>query len=198
MPFLNEITQFINDTLKAGSLNKEKLQPAKYYGISSVVAISRNGTLETMPGIIDASGKAIPITPDSKQAIQVYHKLYTNTYGYVKRSYGDSYDIKSVSDLAMIVFTNSAITGRAKDVLEPVALFGIPQKLSTAILADLKIINCLITPVASSMDHIQIFKQEYPQSDYTKYLNEQMSVFLIRYKIELQFSQACVDQCLCD
>lgn len=197
MPFLNEITQFINDTLKAGSLNKEKLQPAKFYGTTSLIAIRKGTVLETMPGIIDASGKATPITPDSKLAIQVYHRLYTNTYAYVKKSFGDAYDIKSTSDLAIIVLTNSKITGETKDVLEPVVLFGIPQKLSKALRTDLKLINCLITPVASNLDHIQVFRQEFPQSDYTKILNEQMSIFLIRYKVELQFSQACIDMCLC-
>jgi hypothetical protein len=199
MPFLNEITQFINDTLKAGSLNNEKLQPAKFFGISSVVARKKDAapnSLELLPAIVDAFGKANPITPDSKCAIQIYHKLFSNAYSYVKKSYGDSYDIKCSSDLAMIVFSNSKITGKTKDVLEPVVLFGIPQKLSTALLADLKILNCLITPVSSNMDHVQVFRQEFPNSDY--FLNEQVSMFLIRYKIETTFNQACVDHCLCD
>lgn len=199
MPFLNEITSFINQTLKAGSLNKAKLQPAKFYGVSSVVARKKTASpkeLELIPAIIDASGKAIPITPESKIALQVYHKLLANAYSYDKKSYGDGHYIKSVSDMAMVVITNSKLTGKTKNDLEPVVLFGIPQKLSAALLLGLKINNCLITPVSSNMDHIQVFRQEYPQSDY--FLNEQISMFLIRYKIELTFSQACVDQCLCN
>lgn len=197
MPFLNEITEFINTTLKAGSLNKEKLQPAKFYGITTVVArkSATQSTPEQLPAIVTAEGKAIPITPDSKCAIQVYHKLNSNTYSYEKKSFGDSYMIKCSSDMAMLVLTNSKITGKTKDVLEPVVLFSMPQKLGTALLADLKINNCLITPLSSNMDHIQVFRQEFPQSSY--FLNEQMSIFQIRYKIETIFSQACVDDCLC-
>jgi hypothetical protein len=200
MPFLNQIVGFINDELKTGSLNKEKLQPAKFYGLITIVARSPKGTaqnqIELLPAIVTADGKATPITPDSKQAIQIYHKLQTNVYSKEKNSYGDAYFIKSVSELTMVVFTNSKITGKTKDALEPVVLHGMPQRLSTALMADLKINSCLIIPVSSNMNHIEVFRQEYPQSDY--FLNEQMSMFAIRYKIEMSFSQACVEQCLCE
>lgn len=201
MPFLNQITKFINDTLEAGSLNNKKLQPAKFYGLSTVAARSTKGSkdpnkLELLPSVVTADGKSSLITADSKYAVQLYHKLLTNVYSYEKNSYGDGHYIKSVSELSLVVFSNSKLTGKTKDVLEPVVLFGIPQKLSTALLADLHINNCLITPVASNMDALQVFRQEYPQSEY--FLNEQMSMFLIRYKIEMTFSQACVDKCLCD
>jgi len=199
MPFLNEITGFINQTLKAGSLNKEKLQPAIYHGLTSTVQRIKLKTakdLETLPAIVDASGKASPIAPDSKTAITVYHKLLSNAYSYEKKSFGDSNLIKCISDLAMVAIVNSKLTGQTKDVIEPAIVFGMPQKLSTALIADLKINNCLITPLASNMDHLQVFRQEYPQSEY--FLNEQMSMFLIRYRIEMTFSQACVDHCLCN
>ncbi len=201
MPFLNQIISFINEDLKNGSLNKEKLQPAIFYGLTTVVSRSIKGSkdpnkLELLPAIVDAQGKDTPIALNSKLALQVYHKLNSKTYSVEKKSYGDEYNIKCVSDLSMVVLTNSKITGKTKDVLEPLLIFGMPQKLSTALLADLKIINCLITPTSSNMEALAVYKQEYPQSDI--YLNEQMSMFLIRYKIEMSFSQRCVEQCLCD
>jgi hypothetical protein len=198
MPFLNEITIFINQTLKAGSLNRIKLQPGKLFSISTVVARKKDAAqkeLELLPAIVDANRKTIPITPDSKLAIQIYHKLLANAYSYEKKSYGDGHFIKSTSDMAMVVISNSKMTDKTKDYLESVILFGMPQKLSAALLAALKINNCLITPVSSNMDTVQVFKQEYPQSAY--FLNEQVSMFLIRYKIEMTFSQACVDYCNC-
>jgi hypothetical protein len=201
MPFLNQIISFINDDLKAGSLSKDKLQPAKFYGLTTIVSRSKKSSkeptkLELLPAIVDATGKDNPITLESKLALQVYHKLNSKTYSVEKKSYGDEYNIKCISDLSMVVITNSKITGKTKDVLEPLLIFGMPQKLSTALFVDLKINNCLITPVSSNMDAMAVYRQEYPQSDY--YLTEQMSMFLIRYKIELSFSQQCVEQCLCD
>lgn len=198
MPFLNQIAEFINGELKAGSLNKKKMQPAIFYGITTVFPRSK-GTkkvdqLELLPGIIDPSGNIIPITADSKYAIQIYHKLLSNAYSYEKKSYGEGYDVKSISEVSMVVFTNSKLTGTTKDAVEPVVVFGMPQKLSKALFACLKINKCLITPVSSNMDAVQVFRQEYPQSEY--FLSDQMSMFSIRYRIEMNFSQACVDQCL--
>ena len=200
MPFLNQITSFINDTLKANSLNKKKLQPALFFGLSSTIAKAKGSKeglkLEILPAVIKPDGSVIQIVPDSKTAIQIYHKLISKAYSNEKKSYGDEYDIKSVCEILMVVIINSKLTGSAKDVLEPVVLFGIPQRLSPALLSDLKISKCLITPVSSNMDPLQVFRGEYPQSDY--FLSEQMSMFSIRYKIETTFSRACVDHCLCD
>ena len=200
MPFINQITKFINDELKAGSLNKKILQPANFLGLSTTITRSKKGSaqnqVEILPAIIDESGKSTPITPDDKFAIQVYHKLLTKVYSIEKQSFGDEFLLKCVSELAMVVITNSKITGKAKEVLEPVVLFGMPQRLSTALIADLKIKSCLIYPTTSNMDHMQVFGQEYPRSDY--FLNEQMSMFSIRYKVEIKFSQTCIDQCLCE
>lgn len=198
MPFLNQIVGFINDELKAGSLNKEKLQPAKFFGLSDVVVrkkLSTPNQTEQLPAIVTADGKAIPITPESKLALQIYHKLNSNVYSKATKSYGNESFLNSVSDLSMVVLTNSKLTGKTKDVLEPVVLHSMPQVLSEAFKADLKINKCIITPLSSNMNHVEVFKQEYPNSDY--FLNEQMSVFLIRYKIEMTFSQACIEQCLC-
>ena len=76
MPFLNQITEFINDVLKAGSLNKAKLQPAKYYGIASPFARKKDtGILETLPAILEAGKIKNFITADSKMALQIYHKV---------------------------------------------------------------------------------------------------------------------------
>lgn len=200
MPFINQILEFINQELKNGSLNKEKLQPAKFHGLSTVITRSNKGKtpdkLETLPAMIDEAGKVELITLDSKLALQVYHKLLGKAYSYEKKSYGDSYLTRCVSDMTMIVITNCELTKSAKEVLEPVILFGLPQRLSVALIADLKLNSCLITPVSSNMNHPEIYRQEYPKADYA--LNENLSMFSIRYKIETTFSQACIDACLCN
>lgn len=199
MPFLDRIATFINDSLKAGSLNKKQLNPAQYLGLTTTIGRKKNAAqqdVEVLPAVISVGGKATPISPDSKLAIQLYHKLQTNVYSYVKKSYGDGYDIKSVSELSLVVISNSKLTGVAKYALEPVVLFGLPQRLSGPLATELQINSCLITPLGSNMDHMQVFRSEYPKSEY--FLNEQMSMFLIRYRIEMTFSQACVDQCLCN
>lgn len=198
MPFLNQIITFIDGALKAGSLNQKKLQPVTFHGLATVSTRKSKKPgikLDIVPAIVTATGVEY-LVPNSKSPMQIYHKLTLKTYGLEKKSHGDGYYIKSSCEMAMVVFTNSKITGKTKDVLEPIILFGIPQKLSAALIADLGINNCLITPLGSVMDPVQVFRQEFPNQDY--FLDDQSSMFLIRYKIETTFSRACVESCLCE
>jgi hypothetical protein len=198
MPFISEIVSYINEELKGGSLNKEKLQPGKYFGLSTTVFRSKSGSKEQeqLPAFISASGKIELITPDQKLALQVYHKCTRKAYTLVKKgSVGDSYDYKMTADMQLVVIINTGRTGKAKDMLEPVLVFGLPQRLNSKLMNDLKIGSCLITVVDSVLDHYSVSKSEYPQSPI--FFNEAMGIFMIRYKIETTFSQACVDACLC-
>lgn len=198
MPFLNQITDYINDTLRAGSLNKKILQPVEFCGLSTIVGRKKDKTsqLELLPAIVADKGVVKLITPESKYGMQLYHKVITNTYEKDQKSVGDSYNIRSISEMSLIVISNGKLTGKAKEALEPVVLFGMPQNLSSALIADLKIKSCLITLTASNLNQVEVFRQEYPQSEY--FLSEQMSMFSIRYRITMSFSQACVEQCLCN
>lgn len=196
MPFVEEIIEFINDSLKAGSLKKEKLQPVILHGLSTIIPLKKESGLIKIPAIVDpVSGKYIAMAPDSKYGLQAYHKLLNKVYSYEKKSQGDEYFIKCTSEMAIVVFTNSKITRRSKAALEPLLLFGMPQQLSEAVITALKINSCRITPVSSNMDATSVFQQEFPQSEY--FLTEQVSMFLTRYKIEMTFSQQCIEQCLC-
>jgi len=137
MPFLNQITNFINDVLKAGSLNNAKFQPAKYYGVATTVSRKKDSAaaLEILPAIVENGTIKNYLVPDSKLAIQLYHKMITNVYSYEKKSYGDAYSINCTSEMMLVVSFNSKLTGKAKEVLEPVVLFGLPQYLSKALTA---------------------------------------------------------------
>lgn len=199
MPFINQVIQFIDAELKAGSLKNSKLQPVTFHGLSTVVAREskkQKGKLELVPGVVDAKGIASVITAESKIPMQLYHKVISTAYSLLPKGQGDGHYIKAVTEMNLVVFTNSKLTGKAKELLEPVVVFGIPQKLSNALMMEFKINSCLISPVASNMDHVAIFRSEYPQSDY--FLNEGVSMFLIRYRIEMTFSQSCIDKCLCE
>lgn len=199
MPFLNRIADYINETLRAGCFDIGKLRPTVFHGIASVVPRSTNGSneeskLELLPAIVTANGKINLITPDSRTAVEIYHKVNSNTYSYEKKSVGDEYFIKCVSELSIVVINNIKLTGKGCDLLEPVVVFGMPQRLSDSLKAELNVDKCLITPINSVMDQLQVFRQEFPTSSY--FLNEQTAMFLIRYRVEMTFDRRCVNQCI--
>jgi hypothetical protein len=200
MPFIHQIVNFINNELKASSLNKKKLQPIHFYGLSTLEARSPKGTaqnqIELLPAIVNANGKAEFITPDSKYALQLYHKLHSKVYAFEKKSFGNEHYIKCTSEVTMVVFTNSKLTGVSKENIEPLIMLGLPQKLSAAVMASLNVNKCLITPIASNLNQNEVFAQEFSKSAY--FLNEQLSMFSTKYKIEMSFSKNCIDTCLCN
>lgn len=201
MPFIDQIIDFINIELAKGSLNKEKLQPAKFHRLATITPRLKPGArnkkeLELLPAIVLPGGQIEFVTAESNFALQCYHRLLSKQYSFVSKSYGNGHDIQMVAELMLVFITNSAITGRSKEALEPAVLFGMPQHLSPAALSELGIGKCLIRPVSSNLDQVAVFRQEYPQSTY--FLNAQVGMFSIKYKFDLTFSQACVDACLCE
>lgn len=199
MPFIKEIVEFINLSLKGGSLNSEKLQPANYIGLTTVMVRQKPGANpnepEYLPSYLDIHGKLQTVTVNNTLALQVYHKQITNAYQYEKKSYGKGHKVNSTTEISMVVITNSKIIKAQKDEVEQLIVFGLPQKLSAAVTSDLAIMQSKITPLASNMNQVEVFRQEFPNSDY--FLNEEVSMFILRYKVELQFSQACMEKCLC-
>lgn len=200
MPFLEQIISFIDAELKKGSLNKKKLLPAKLHGLSTTLIRNSKGSgvvkSESFPAAKDASGRMVPIALDSKYSLQVYHNLQGNTYSYEKKSYGNNYDVRCISDMVMVVICNAKISGMAKEAIEPLLIFGLPQRLSPALIAQLKISKCQVIPVSSNMNQEQVFKAEYPKAE-KALVSEEHSMFSIRYKIDMTFPAACIDQCLC-
>jgi hypothetical protein len=193
MPFITEIVQHINEVLKAGSL--KKVQPAKLNLISTVVGRTKpREAMEILPAIIEGD-KTTLLIPDSKHSLQLYHKQDSNTYAIVPASYGNSHEIKSTTEMSMVVTTNAKIAGLTAQKAEPAIVFGLPQRISDALKAELKVIKVLITPLGSIMDQVRVFSGEFPKSQY--FLDKEMQMFIVRYRIEVQFNQACVDACLC-
>lgn len=197
MPFVNQITKFINDELLAGSLNKAFLQPAKIIGVSTVVVRTKSGGLikqqEQLPGIVDTSGKIDVIAPESKYAIQLYHKFQSIAYGNDKKGYGDETIITCSNEFLLIALLNLKLTGKNAAEIEPLLTFGLPSKISRELLDELGIISCQITPVSTSLDTQSIFRQEYPQNHFS--LPPQMEMMQVRYRVNMKFNRSCVDLC---
>jgi hypothetical protein len=185
MPFWDKIAKYINTTLKDGSLNFPVLQPQQLFGLATIIVRRENPStkaIEQLPGLIDVDGTDIPITPDNNQALQLYHKLDRSVYSEdSKKSFGDIKVTTETSELTLVVLTNSKLTAKPKETIEHLIRFGMPKKLSAELLSELQLRTCTITPTGSNMNHVEVFRREYPNSDY--FLNEQMSMFSIRYTI---------------
>lgn len=197
MAYLNSIATFINEQIKISALSSANAQPAKLFGISSVMPRKKKDTtdLELLPSII-TNGKATLITPESNTSIILYHKVLSQTYNYERKSHGDGYDLNAIAEMQLLVINNMKITKATNEMLEPALVFSFPQRVSGPLQAELELNKSLITPLSSTLDQLSVFRQEYPRSDY--FLNEMMGLFAIRYRVAVSISQACINKCLCN
>jgi hypothetical protein len=195
MPFLGNIVDKINTTLKASSLNKEKLQPSLLHGISTIVGREKvTGSVEFLPAIFQ-DGKAKLLTPDDKYSVIIYHKLVSKVYGVSKSGYGDGNNYTETAEMAMVVYLNANRAKIVAEQLEPMLIAGLPVGLPPNDLQSIGLGGCVIHPASSDLDQLRVFRQEYQQSEY--FLKPSDQLFLIRYKIVSTFDRRCLNTCLC-
>lgn len=196
MPFTDRIVKYINDSLKAGSLNDKRFQNGKYCGVSTLLARKNGNAIEVLPAVVDQNGEYKMIEPNDKFGIIIYHKVVANAYSFVKQqSFGDDNAVKCTTDMTMVVLADSRAVGLQAEALEPLIIFGLPLRLSDALKGELKLNSCLITPIGSTMDKIMVFKSEYPSTEY--FLKPFHQLFSIRYRVEATFDKNCANNCLC-
>jgi hypothetical protein len=192
MPFIEKIIEQINTSLKGSSLKEKRFQTGKFLGVSTVAARNNGGKLEMLPAVVDLNGEYKLVEPDDRHSVILYHKVISNVYAAsVQNSYGCEYAFKSTTEVAMVVIADGKKMKMSAEQLEPLFIYGIPQRVTQKY----GMINILITPLASNMDKVAVFRQEYPNNEY--FLKPYQHLFLIRYRVECTFDKNCIDKCLC-
>lgn len=197
MPFVDRIVKHINDTLKASSLTDKRFQPGRFLGCTTLLARQKGTQMEVLPATVDKDGEYKLIDTDDRYPITIYHKVLSNGYASAaKQSYGDEYAYKCTTEMTMVVLADSRKIRMQAEQLEPLIIYGIPQRLSQQLMTDTAIRSCLITVSGSVLDKINVFKSEYPSTDY--FLKPFHQLFSIRYRIEAGFDKNCIQRCLCE
>jgi hypothetical protein len=197
MPFTDKIVGFINDSLKASSLKDKRFQPGRFIGIATPMArtLKSGQGVELLPASCDEQGNYKLIEPQ-EVPITVYHKIVSNAYTSARQAnYGDEYVYKNTSEMQMIILADQRKVRLSSEQLEPLLIYGTPQRLSSALMQQLKFASCLVMPTGSTMDRIVVFRQEYQGIEY--FLKPYHILFSIRYRIEATFDKNCINQCLC-
>lgn len=162
MPFTNSIVDFINDSLKQGSLNKERFQPAKYYNVASIVPLDGDNQGQIVPGILNEAGEIEHVSPDDIYSLQIYHRVISNVYGVQKAgSYGDQNDMVSTTEMQVFVFAQSDKINLRAEQLEPFIVFGIPGSVSNALGDEIKMKLVAINVISSDLDKLRNFRNEF-------------------------------------
>lgn len=199
MPFIEKIVDYINTSLKDSSLNDKRFQPGKYVGCTTLLPRPKGTALEVLPAFCDANGEYTTVEPDDKFNIIIYHRTISNVYTKVtqqqQRSFGDDYALKCTTEMQLGVIADSRKVKLLAEQIEPMIIYGMPLLLPKQMMIDLGFRSCIITPIASNMDKINVFRQEYPSTQY--FLKPFHQLFTIRYRVETGFDKNCIEKCLC-
>jgi hypothetical protein len=196
MPFIDKIVSFINQSLKESSLNDKRFQPSKLIGITTVLARPSDNGFEMLPAECDLNGNYSTVEPNDKFNIIIYHKVISNNYIREKKAYGDIYVFRAQTEMQLAVIADSRKVKLSAEQIEPLIVYGLPLRLSDAIMQETGFASSLITPLSSNMDKVMVFRQEYPSTKY--FLKPFHHFFSVRYRIETVFDKNCIDRCQCD
>lgn len=194
MANLNTITKLINQNLIATSLKDKRFQKVAAYGISKSLPYKKGDVLEYIPTELCDNGDGKELSPDDKNPIQVYHKMYGTRYSIMKEQYGNgNTSLIRTADMSLIVFAQRNIVKLSEEQMELFVLTGIPNKLTKANLTELNLKDCTINVSSTDFDSVKIFNREYNTKKY--YLKPSHIFFEMRYIIECKFDKNCINTC---
>jgi hypothetical protein len=193
MPYTDKIVDHINDTLKAGTLNRRAFQTGVYYGLAKIVnTVDRDGNKSVTPFIYTSNGKKeIDPTIDDTFPFQIYHRCLNMSYKPGKNNFGDgNSSVVETSNMIAVVYGDPE---RLKLTQEDVAFLivnGMPTNLTSTDAGNSNLGLITITVQAVNNNSQQVFTVEYGSGDYI--LKPQSIYFAINYQIETESDRGCL------
>lgn len=194
MADLNKIVCIINDSLKEKSFNDKRFQKVAAFGISKSLPYKKGDVIEYIPTELNDNGDAKMLIPDDKNPVQIYHKVNSINYSLQKEQYGNGNDsIVRVANMSMIVFAQRNLIKLSEDMMDLYIIKGMPSKLTTASLTELKLNDCAITQSTTDFNSLAVYAREYNTKKY--YLKPEHLFFEVKYQIECKLKKSCINTC---
>jgi|GEM_PF-5929817 len=201
MPFLNEITESLNNHWQSKLSEKlsENVQ-VRFFGIAETIVEpfdTTNGQmLKKYPAIINANGDAVigdnrysMIDLDDDYALTIYHRLESIANSVSKVGFGDNAgDLIETANLALLAFAFRKDVNYASYDLEAILKDSIPT--SQKITKDQKVVQVSKFKVGnSSFDKLQLLAREYAEIEVNF---PDLIAFEMKYQIESTWKKGCL------
>jgi hypothetical protein len=190
MPNIDKIVDFINDNLKATTLNRMAFQNSKYFGVAQSIA-KFDKDKQTYEPVIYQDGKEISCFVDDTYDFQIYHKANSITLTSTTKQFGDgNNDVKETASMTAIVFANQERLKVTQEDLAFLVMAGLPSELKNSDLGNSNINNCIIVTQNANLNSVSVFQGEYQLTGYP--LNPQSIYFAVNYQIEIYSNKNCL------
>jgi hypothetical protein len=189
MPFLKEIINKVNQSLKTNAINDIRFASGRIENIArSIGRYNSENQLQVFPVVLTDSFDFKDISIDDTFPLIVYHKILSNSY--TQQTSDRNYQSKT--DVKMVVYGKVGRINLTPEQLEAVFSMNFPTILDKS---GTNLDSIYIRLLSSEMDGQKVFNEEYSNIDYR--LSENDILISFRYSIESAFRKGCFNICDC-
>jgi hypothetical protein len=196
MPYIENIVDLINTELQTTWLVDKRFAGSKYYGISET---TYRGA-ERFPGIQLKSGEITPIAIDDLLPFTLWHRV--DEIGHVADRDNSGFGDKDINRKSIVEARLFACVNRQKTQLNPnqfatLLSEGLPLRLTSAQAKSLDLTYVIAEPILSNLRSKQVYDEEFFLSDKT-FVDSEMYMLVVRYRIEVSYVRGCLAACACE
>lgn len=200
MPYLNSITEKINNHLADTTLKDKRFQGSDYNAIAYPLEVdNRDDKQQILPCIPKVGGEYKGLFFDDAKPLIIYHKIVSKQYQQLKaETYGrgSGKPFNAVSNMQMIVLANRALIKVLPEDLETLLVLNFPdgsEKEMQGINTALTQFN--IRPTSSDLNYERLWTQEFKGYEFE--VNADRAMLSVNYTIESAFKTKCFSLCDC-
>lgn len=193
MPFLNQITGYLNSRLSTTVFKGIQFQPGQYSTIAITVPSTSKESAGTEPILADDMDNNQSLAYDDRMAVQVYHKIASASHVPARRQYGASND-NMISDyrMLMIVAANRRMIRMSPEDLETYFIKGLASKIPNSEIQPLNLTRVTVMHTGTDFNTIAVWRDEYAR-EYD--LPPNQILFRINYTIQMAYKKSCLEEC---
>ena len=188
MPFLKEIINKVNNSLKANAINDKRFATARIEGITRSIERHNGAIVEVFPVALTDNFEFKDVSIDDTYPLIIYHKILNNSYQ--QKDSDRNYICKT--DVKMVVYGKIGKLNITSEQLEAVISMNFPTILDKN---GTGVDSIFIRLSSSEMDSQKVFNEEYRNIMYRLCENDILISF--RYSIETNFKKGCFNICEC-
>lgn len=195
MPFLKEIVDYINTTLKDGALSTSSFKVAQH-GIAQLVPVNDEDAQNSLPLLVSHYGSGEFVGIDQRYSIITYHRCLEKTYTNSTENFGRGNADKIENNrMRLVVYADRAALKRTPEQIADIIVAGLPGVLPRTFYTNKTGLNgAEVIPVLTEMDALTVWGNEYQGYPYK--MPMESCLIAIEYTAQVRFNASCIEDCI--
>jgi hypothetical protein len=196
MPFLKEIVDYVNATLKAGTLSSSDFK-IQQFGIAQLVPVVDENQ-RSLPLLVSNYGDGTFVGIDPRFTMTTYHRCITKSYQSINTDlqFGDgNTQMTETNTMRMIVYADRSELKRTPEQIADIIVNGMPTILpNTFLTGKTGLSQVIILPVTVEMSSTTVWGNEFIGYDYG--VSPQTCLISIEYTAIVNYDSTCIESCI--